>query len=222
MIHTSSGRQRLGSLIMPTLGGFDGDGAAFCALRQEGRRFVRRGFVTDLLDPPRRAPLPAQRGSPRPDGRHWVAGPRACAGDRGAGRRGRAQPASFFVRAWSRPVWEDDDAPAGHAHPRSAPGRRTPRPRGHAEPRRRLVAVRRRRLRPRRGHLDQRAARRGRRGRSLAPDGAPRGAAVDVDVDRVDGVEVVDPVAAAGGADELVLAGSASARSAGCRARSTC
>ena len=164
VIHTSSGSQRLGSLIMPTLGSFDGDSVTFSALQQEGRRYVRRGFVTDLLDPPRRAPLPTQRIT-SPDGRHWVEvrGRVLVIGGQG----GEVElPARPFVRAWSRPVWEDDTHLLVTAHPRSAPGRRTPRPRGHAEPRRRLVALRQRRLRLRRGP--------DRFGEVAAPDHSPQ------------------------------------------------
>ena len=57
-IHTSNGVQRLEALIMPSISGYDGRVVRFTALRREGRRYVRRAFATDLVDPPRRVPRP--------------------------------------------------------------------------------------------------------------------------------------------------------------------
>ena len=105
-IHTSGDVQAISPLIMPSISGYDGQGVTFTALQQEGRRYFRRAFTTDLVGAPRRVPMPPARAL-SPDGQHWwvFRGRSLVIGGAGGEVELRARP---FLQGFGQPAWEDD------------------------------------------------------------------------------------------------------------------
>ena len=106
LVHAGGRTQDIGPLLSPVLAAYDGRTLTFTALQEEGRTYVRRGFTTDLVDPPERVPTPSTR-TYAPDGEHWwelrrwrlvIGGPEGEVAI-------RSRP---FVQAFGRPAWEDD------------------------------------------------------------------------------------------------------------------